>query len=157
MRLISIINNRAVQAFAAHSFHCWNGSRQDIGHTLLSDPVRGAFHARGTLDLVVMGVQISTFSLSFTGVRQVFQGTTVPIRTRFSMTAAPLEKTTSEPSIHIRCRIVASFRATAIIAFFILLRLAIRRPAVMTISRPAEACWLRLRRVLSQFPRHPLW
>ena len=38
MLLISIINNRAVQAFAAHSFHCWNGSKQDNGHTLSSDP-----------------------------------------------------------------------------------------------------------------------
>jgi hypothetical protein len=38
MLLISIVNNSAVQAFAAHSFHCTNGSMQDNGHTLSSDP-----------------------------------------------------------------------------------------------------------------------
>ena len=55
------IGDRAVQAFTAHSIHCWNGSRQDNGHTLSSDPARGAFHARGTRDLVVLVLQLLTF------------------------------------------------------------------------------------------------
>jgi hypothetical protein len=35
--------------------------RQDGGHTLSSDPARGAFHARGTRDFGVMDVQNLTF------------------------------------------------------------------------------------------------
>jgi hypothetical protein len=73
--------------------------RQDGGHTLSSDPARGAFHARGTRDFGVTDVQNVAFKyLSI----DVFQGTTVPISTRFSMTAAPLHKTNSVPSIHMR-------------------------------------------------------
>lgn len=78
---------------------CLTGRRQDSGHTLFSAPARGAFHARGTWDLVGMDVQFMTFIMA---VREYFYSGIVPMSTRFSMTAVPLTKLNSEPSIHIR-------------------------------------------------------
>src|SRR5579875_1656378 len=113
------INNKAVQAVTALSLE---QARWRTG--LVSRPRQGTRPARdGTLKYACQPAFLSHPEAR----DQALAGVNLTL----AVTLAPALHWNSEPSIHMRCRIVASLRATATIAHFMLVRLASFRPQAL--------------------------
>ena len=110
----STVVNRVVQAVIALS-SSRDGSRQDSGHSPFRGPARGTLTARADLDLHLLSCRSSTTSLQNDRpdvTRPCYAG----FNLSFSTTLAPKPTWNSVPSIHMRCRMPDSLRATATIA-----------------------------------------